>query len=40
MRWTWSELQATPLYVRRFTWDLLCARREAKAAANERAMRK
>jgi hypothetical protein len=40
MGWTWAELEDTPVYVRRFTWDLLCARRAAKAAANERAARK
>ena len=37
MKWTWPDLQATPPYVRRFTWDLLQARRQAEADANERA---
>lgn len=39
MGWSFSELQDTPWYVRRFTWDLLMARREAEAAANEKASR-
>ncbi|MCC9307680.1 hypothetical protein LN042_11295 [Kitasatospora sp. RB6PN24] len=39
MGWSWQELQDTPFYVRRFTWDLICARREAERAANERAAR-
>lgn len=25
MRWSWEQLEATPLYVRRFTWDLMQA---------------
>lgn len=40
MGWTWQELEATPLYVRRYVWDLLVARREAEAAANEKAGKK
>lgn len=40
MGWTWHELQDTPLYVRRYVWDLLAARREAEHAANERATKK
>lgn len=35
--WSWQELEATPPYVRRVSWDLLMARREAEQAANERA---
>lgn len=37
MSWSWQQLQDTPVYVRRYVWDLLCARREAEHAANERA---
>ena len=37
MGWTWRDLQDTPIYVRRYTWDLLCARRDAEAEANKRA---
>jgi hypothetical protein len=37
MRWSWDELQATPAYVRRFTWDMIQARREAESAQIERA---
>jgi hypothetical protein len=37
MGWTWQELQDTPFYVRRFTWDLICIRREAEHKANKRA---
>jgi hypothetical protein len=35
--WTWQELQATPHYVRRFTWDLLCLKRQAQAAQAKKA---
>ena len=31
--WIWHELQDTPWYVRRFTRDLVCARRHSE---NER----
>jgi hypothetical protein len=37
MGWTWHQLQATPWYVRRFTWDLICARRAAESERRERA---
>lgn len=37
MGWSWPELQATPMYVRRYSWDLLQARRQAEHDANERA---
>ena len=37
MKWSWRDLQATPAYVRRYCWDLLQARRQAEADANERA---
>jgi hypothetical protein len=23
MKWSWDELQATPLYVRRYCWDIM-----------------
>lgn len=37
MGWSWSELEATPVYVRRFAWDFLMAqRRIANGAAAER----
>jgi hypothetical protein len=39
MGWTWQELEDTPWYVRRFTSDLLMARREAENAAQEKANR-
>lgn len=32
----WSELQATPSYVKTVWWDLLNARAEAEAAAHDR----
>lgn len=35
MGWTWAELQDTPWYVRRFTWDLICARRRAENERND-----
>lgn len=40
MGWSWPELQATPVYVRRFCWDLLNIRREAEKDAIEQARRK
>jgi len=39
MGWSWPDLEATPLYVRRYCWDLMQARLEAEAAAHERAVR-
>jgi len=33
MRWSWAELEATPVYVRRATWDLMQA--ELRAQADE-----
>lgn len=36
MGWTFAELQATPVYVRRYCWDLMVARREAENDAIER----
>lgn len=37
MNWSWPELQATPVYVRRFCWDLLNIRREAESEALNKA---
>jgi hypothetical protein len=37
MGWSWEQLQATPLYVQRYCWDLLQIRREAEQAAYDRA---
>lgn len=39
MRWTWRELQDTPLYVRRFCADFVQLRRKAQLDADERAIR-
>lgn len=30
MKWSWTELQETPLYVRRYCWDLHQARLKAE----------
>ena len=32
-KWSWEQLAATPLYVRRVCWDLLIARRNAQRTA-------
>lgn len=40
MGWTWQELQDTPLYVRRYVWDLILTRRQAEHDAQERANRR
>lgn len=37
MGWSWADLEATPIYVRRYVWDLMVARREAQRAAQEKA---
>lgn len=37
MRWSWTELQDTPAYVRRYCWDLMQARKTAENDANEKA---
>lgn len=29
MNWSWPDLMATPVYVRRYCWDLLQIRRKA-----------
>lgn len=36
MGWSWDQLEATPLYVRRYTWDLLLTRRRVQREVNER----
>jgi hypothetical protein len=33
MHWSWDELQATPMYVRRYCADFLLMRNEARARA-------
>lgn len=37
MGWSWQELQATPMYVRRYTWDLMNRREEALADQQKKA---
>lgn len=39
MGWSFDQLQSTPMYVRRYCWDLMIARREAEHEATERAYR-
>jgi len=39
MRWSWSELEATPAYVRRATWDLMQAELRAQNDEMEAARR-
>ncbi len=33
MGWSWSALDATPDYVRRFCWDFILARRNAQSSS-------
>lgn len=40
MGWSWPELQVTPIYVRKFCWELLQIRRRAAADRIEQARRK
>ncbi len=40
MGWSWPELDATPIYVKRFCWDLLQIRMAAQKDAIEKAKRK
>jgi hypothetical protein len=40
MKWTFAELEATPLYVRRYVQDFIVARRNAQREAEEKANRK
>lgn len=37
MRWTWAELQGTPIEVRTFTWDFIRMQRAAEAERAEKA---
>lgn len=37
MRWSWEQLQATPVYVRRYCMDFLNAIAEAEERENGRA---
>lgn len=39
MRWSWTDLEDTPAYVRRYSWDLMQARLAAEQAASERTSR-
>ena len=39
MHWSWDELQATPLYVRRYCYDFLNAVAEQEQREQERAQR-
>jgi hypothetical protein len=36
MGWSWTELEDTPQYVRRYCWDFLQARMKARQKAAER----
>ncbi|MEV8523128.1 hypothetical protein AB0451_03070 [Streptomyces sp. NPDC052000] len=36
MGWSWRDLEATPIYVRRYVWDLILARRQAEQASRDR----
>jgi hypothetical protein len=40
MRWSWDQLQATPVYVRRYCIDFLGLIAEQEAAENRRAERR
>lgn len=37
MGWSWTELDATPIYVKRFCWDLLQIKMAAHKAAIDKA---
>lgn len=39
MGWSWTDLEATPAYVRRFCSDLLWMRRQVEAEEAEKARR-
>lgn len=39
MRWTWMELQDTPLDVRQFVWDFIQLDRQAEAERAESRVR-
>ncbi|MFE4867734.1 hypothetical protein [Streptomyces sp. NPDC056682] len=36
MGWSWRDLEATPIYVRRYVWDLILTRRQAEQASRDR----
>lgn len=40
MGWSWADLQDTPMYVRRYCWDLLQIKRKAERDAIEAANRR
>lgn len=40
MGWSWNDLQSTPLYVRRYCWDIACAQAAQEQAEIERAERR
>jgi hypothetical protein len=39
MGWSWEALQATPFYVRRYSWDMINLRWQAEADQVEEAKR-
>lgn len=40
MGWSWTDLQNTPMYVRRYCWDLLQIKRKTEHDAIEAAKRR
>lgn len=40
MGWSWSDLQDTPMYVRRYCWDLLQIKRQAELDAIKKAKKR
>jgi len=40
MGWSWDQLEATPLYVRRYTWDLILTRRRIQQEKQDQADRR
>jgi hypothetical protein len=39
LRWSWRELEETPLYVRQFCWDFIMRRRRVQNEQREHAQR-
>lgn len=39
MGWSWEELQTTPIYVRRYCWDLIQIQRQVQREKQEQAER-
>ncbi|MEY9937291.1 hypothetical protein [Streptacidiphilus sp. MAP5-3] len=37
MHWSWEQLEATPLYVRRYAWDLMLTRRRIQREKDKQA---